>query len=309
MIVAEKLTKHYGSRVALDGVEFEISKNQVVGFLGLNGAGKTTVLKILAGLLLPSAGRVVIAGTDARENARAHRQRVGFLPDRPPLYGDMSVRKFLEYAAQLWGVRGSENQKRVDHVLELTQLREREFELIDWLSHGYRQRVGIAQSIVHKPDFVMLDEPINGLDPKQIVGMRDVIQTLREEHTVLVSSHILSEISRTCDQLLVLREGSIVARGSESDLLQKDTKSQVRLSVRGSRPDVEVVMASVEGAEDFVFVREDQGLLTFDVMVNAGIAREEIVAALVQSDIGVRALENRDSGLEELFLDLTQGAA
>ena len=206
MIRAEGLTKFYDSRCVVDNVSFEIANHEIVGFLGLNGAGKTTVLRMLSGILSPSAGIVEIDGQDLLANPASLRWRIGFLPERPPVYEDMHVRQYLEFAAQLRG----QSTHRVQEVTELTGLENVSKQRIGTLSHGYRQRLGIAQAIVHDPALVVLDEPINGLDPIQIKEMRDLITSLKQRHTVLVSSHILTEISQTCDRILVLQEGKLV---------------------------------------------------------------------------------------------------
>ncbi len=218
MIRVSELAKYFGGKRALGPVSFEIQDGETVGFLGLNGAGKTTALRILACDLRPSAGQVVVGDVDAVENPHAVRKQVGFLPENPPLYPDMTVRDYLAFAGRLRGMSPTELGRRIPEVLELTHLTGVHDELIRSLSHGYRQRVGVAQAVVHKPRLLVLDEPTRGLDPVQIVEMRQMIRNLKVNHTVLISSHILPEISETCDRLLVLGEGSIIARGTEDEL-------------------------------------------------------------------------------------------
>ena len=310
MIEAEDVHKHYGSRAALDGVSFSIAAGEVVGFLGLNGAGKTTMLKILCGLLLPTAGRVVVDGIDAVEDPLALRRRIGFLPDRPPLYGELSVRAMLSYAGRLNGVDGKRIAARVDEVLTLADLQHVADDLVETLSHGYRQRVGVAQSIVHEPKLVVLDEPISGLDPAQIVAMRGLIRGLKEKHTVLLSSHILNEITHTADRILVLHGGKIVAQGTENDLVGGGRK-RVALTVRGDRAIVERVVLAVAGVSD-VDVVAGEGYLGVVVARARFVddnAREATVAALVGAGCGVRSVVDLESDLEALFLKLTGGGA
>lgn len=309
MIVADRVSKLYGARWALSEVSFEIARGEVVGFLGLNGAGKTTVLKILCGVLWPSSGRVRVDGFDSLESPREVRARSGFLPDTPPLYGEMTVRAMLRYTGLLNGMAASRIARRVDEVIETCQLREVADDLVAWLSHGYRKRVGIAQSIIHEPKLVILDEPTGGLDPEQIVGMRGLIRRLAENHTVLISSHILAEIERTCDRLLVLHEGRIVAQGSEEELL-RNTRGAERLeiTVRGLPEDATRVLRNEGGVGEFEVARLEDGCARLDVQLRAGGTAEALVAALVGSGLGVRRVrESRGAGLESVFLELTRG--
>jgi len=218
MIKVEGLTKYYGERAAIRDLSFNIEKGEVIGFLGLNGAGKSTTLKVLGCVLLPTSGRVEIDGFDVTRDPHEIRKRIGFLPDTPPLYDEMTIAGYLEFVAQLRGVSKADLAMRVNDAMKKTSLTDRKDDVIASLSHGYRQRVGVAQALVHNPRLLILDEPTSGLDPVQIVEMRDLIRQLKGEHTVLVSSHILGEISQICDRYLVIQQGEIIARGTESDL-------------------------------------------------------------------------------------------
>ncbi len=306
MIVAEGISKFYGARQALDGLSFSIDKGEVVGFLGLNGAGKTTVLKILSGLLLPSSGRVLVDGIDGLESPRELRRRIGFLPDRPPLYGDMTVRQMLRYAGRLNGVSQSRIERRVDEVLELADLAHVDSDLVDWLSHGYRQRVGIAQTIVHEPALVILDEPIGGLDPEQIVGMRSLIRGLAEKHTVLLSSHILGEISQTCDRLLVLNQGRIVAQGAEKELVRGAVSDVVDVTVRGEAEAAQAALRSLPGVSELEVLAVDGDIVRLRVTAKGEAAREGVVKALIDNGLGVHRVVDAGGGLESVFLKLTR---
>ncbi len=219
MIEVEGLTKYYGRVRAVSDLTFSIPKGETVGFLGLNGAGKSTALKVLAGFLLPTAGSVRIEGHDVVADPLRVRSRIGFLPERPPLYDEMTARDFLSYVGRLRGMGRAKVELRMKTVMERTGIADHADRLIETLSLGYRKRLGIAQAIIHEPNLVILDEPWSGLDPLQRRHMRTLLSGLRGEHTVLIASHNLPEVRETCGQLLVLREGQLVAQGTEDELV------------------------------------------------------------------------------------------
>lgn len=310
MIRASQLTKFYERKCVVRDLSFSIQDREIVGFLGLNGAGKTTTLRMLAGLLMPSSGRIEIDGRDLLEDPLGLRWRIGFLPDHPPLYEDMTVRGFLGFSARLRGVDDARSASRVTEVLETTALREYADEPIQTLSHGYKQRVGIAQAIVHDPALVILDEPNNGLDPAQIVEMRKLIRSLTARHTVLVSSHILTEISQTCDRLLIIKDGALVDEGTEAALATKHgaTGKAVFVAVVGTRAAVEARLKSSPLVASFEVQGETAGAV--DVRVELTEAAPEALAQLVVSGgLGLRRLEPVKSELEGTFLRLTGAKA
>ena len=305
MIVVDGISKFYGARRALTDISVEIGAGQVVGFLGLNGAGKTTLLKILSGLLLPSSGTFRVGDVDGLKNPRALRRKIGFLPDRPPLYDDLSVRQMLTYAGRLNEVSARDIGAKVDRAVSLCGLDEVKDDLVAWLSHGYRQRVGIAQAIVHEPDLVILDEPISGLDPVQIVAMRDLIEGLSADHTILLSSHVLGEISQTCDHLLVLNRGVLVAQGPESKLRDEMRSTRFTFLVRGAASDAEVALASVDDIDVLETASVDDETCRIELDAPSSDGTERAVKALVGAGLGVRRVAEAETGLENIFLKLT----
>ncbi len=305
MLEVQGLTRYYGRFRALDDVSFRIDTHQVVGLLGLNGAGKSTTLRVLAGLLMPSAGTVRIEGTDATFAPNELRRRIGFLPEHPPLYDEMRVTEFLAWCGRMKGMTRAEVARRLPEVLEVCALGSVRDDVIGVLSHGYRKRVGIAQAIVHRPALVLLDEPVSGLDPHQIVGMRQTVRSLGREATVIVSSHILSEVEQTCDRILVLDEGRLVADGTEEELASRfGAGRRVQVEVRGDETAVRRALAGVEAVRDVETAPAGDGLVQADVSMETD-AREAVVAALVGAGLGVRRVEEGTHELERIFLRLT----
>ena len=308
MIKVSNLSKFYGAKRALGPVSFEIADGETVGFLGLNGAGKTTALRVLACDLMPSAGTISIHGVDAVSDPAAVRKQIGFLPENPPLYTDMTVLDYLRFAAELRGMKKGEYGRRIPEVLELTHLKDVASELIGTLSHGYRQRVGVAQAIVHAPRLLILDEPTRGLDPVQIVEMRSMIKNLKERHTVLISSHILPEISQTCDRLLVLGRGEILKTGTEEELTSDLAVEAVIVSVRRGEGDqfasaVAERLGKVEGVTGVDEPREIHDILTFTIHCDRDV-RPAVGRAVVEGGWDLLRLDSETSELEQIFVTL-----
>jgi ABC-2 type transport system ATP-binding protein len=313
MIRASNLSKFYGGKRALGPVSFEIADGETVGFLGLNGAGKTTALRILACDLRPSAGTIEVGGFDALAEPHQVRKRIGFLPENPPLYADMVVVDYLRFSGELRGMTKAEVKRRMPEILEITDLTDVANDQISTLSHGYRQRVGVAQAIVHDPKFLILDEPTRGLDPVQIVEMRNLIHDLKQNHTVLISSHILTEISQTCDRLLVLGRGKILGAGSEQDLATSETEiRQVTVVVRAPAGDdprgqIRTVLAAVDGVKAVADPYEQGGGLAF-ALETAKDCRAEVSRAVVTARLDLLKLDYARSELENTFIRLVGGA-
>jgi ABC-2 type transport system ATP-binding protein len=299
-------------------VSFEIGDGETVGFLGLNGAGKTTALRIFACDLRPSSGSVAIGDIDAVKSPHEVKKMVGFLPESPPVYGDMVVREYLEFAGRVRGMSGAEVEKRLPTVIEVTHVGEVTSQVIGTLSHGYRQRVGVAQAIMHQPKLLILDEPTRGLDPVQIVEMRNMIRDLKEAHTVLISSHILTEISETCDRILVLGAGEIIASGTEKSLLENiepaagsTWRVQVAIVAKGGGdpyrdPGLRSLMGGLAGVTEVSEAGREGEAASFEVTAERDV-RAELCRALVEAGHGVVRLGGSERKLENIFLKLVQG--
>lgn len=315
MIEIQDLYKFYGDRRAVGPLSCSIASGEIVGLLGLNGAGKTTTLRILACDLLPSSGRVTVDGLDVVQSPHEVRARIGYLPDHPPLYLEMSVHAYLHFAARLRGMSKAEADRRVPEVEEQTQLREVANDPIASLSHGYKQRVGIAQAVVHRPRLLVLDEPITGLDPVQIVEMRELLRSLRGEHTIILSSHILSEISETCDRLLVIKGGEIAAAGTEAELSAKLLRgAEVEITVRYDESE----SAGTEGGKARQIVEKIDGVRKVELLPQAEPGervvslrveaerdvREALCKALIDAGIGILQVRAGERELESVFLSL-----
>ena len=312
MIRASNLSKFYGGKRALGPVTFEIKDGETVGFLGLNVAGKTTALRILACDLRPSGGTIEVGGVDAVADPHEVRKRIGFLPENPPLYTDMVVSDYLRFAGELRGMSKADVKRRLPEVLEVTDIGDVAADQIGTLSHGYRQRVGVAQAIIHDPKFLILDEPTRGLDPMQIVEMRNLIHDLKQNHTVLISSHILTEISQTCDRLLVLGHGRLIGAGTESDLAASESEiRQVTVTIRlpsGDDPKGQIrkVLAAIDGVTSVADPYEQGGGLSFALSTTKD-CRAEVSRAVVQAKLDLLKLDYARSELENTFIRLVGG--
>jgi len=313
VIEIQELCKYYGQRRAIGPLSARIEKGEVIGLLGLNGAGKTTTLRVLACDLLPSSGTVKVGGIDVVERPEEVRRKIGYLSDRPPLYDEMRVREYLQFAYELRGKSAADGKKRVPEVAARLGLDRVLDDPVFSLSHGFRQRVGIAQAVVHEPELVVLDEPISGLDPVQIVEMRALVRQLGESHTVIVSSHILSEISETCDRLLVLRDGVIVASGTEEELSQSLLEGiRIELTVRAESSDLARILGvlraipDVSSAGAISALERGARILSFEIQAKRDV-REQVGVSLLQAGFPLLAMQRTESELEDVFLRLAGG--
>lgn len=306
MIQVENLTKRFAGTTAINNLTFEVAKGEVVGFLGPNGAGKSTTMRILAGYLPASSGSASIAGFDVFEQSLEARQHLGYLPENTPLYTDMRVGEYLRYRAKLKGVPGSKLRERVGDVLELCSLRDRERSLIGSLSKGYRQRVGLADALVHDPDLLILDEPTIGLDPNQIRQVRELIKNLASKRTVLISTHILSEVEIMCSRVIVIHRGEIKASDTAENLLSSHRAAgSMRIEAKVGNDSAAEALARLPGVKE-VSVENDGDYRAFTLRLDANAdPAEEVMRLAVNRHWTVRELTRRRASLEDVFVELT----
>jgi len=305
MIKVENLTKRYAAVTAIRDLNFEVAKGEIVGFLGPNGAGKSTTMRILTGYLPATSGRASIAGFDIFENSMETRRRIGYLPENTPLYSDMRVGEYLHYRANLKGVPGSKVKERVGDVLELCSLLDRERSLIGSLSKGYRQRVGLADALVHDPDLLILDEPTIGLDPNQIRQVRELIRNLGGKRTVLISTHILPEVEIMCSRVIVIHKGQIRASDTAENLLKNHRASgSMRLEAKVDS-DAAETLGKLPGVKDVAVERDGEWSL-FQMRLDANAdPSEEVMRLATAKHWAVRELSRRRPTLEDVFVELT----
>jgi ABC-2 type transport system ATP-binding protein len=308
LIEVQDLTKSYGPRLAVDGISFSVPRGEILGFLGPNGAGKSTTMRILTGYLSATAGTASIAGFDVFRNPLEVRRRIGYLPENNPLYNEMRVSDFLLLCCKLRGVPPSRRAGRVDYALEACGLGERRTDIIGRLSKGLRQRVGLAQAVVHDPDLLILDEPTSGLDPAQTRETRDLIVALGRDHTVILSSHILPEVSATCQRVVIINRGVLVADDRPENLARRMSEGHgidVELIVRGDPDAVRSKLSGIKGL-DSVEVRPLAGdECSVTVHSSGADRREDIARAIVRGGFGLRELQSRTLSLEDVFISLT----
>jgi ABC-2 type transport system ATP-binding protein len=271
MIKVEGLTKRYARTVAVDNISFEVEKGQIVGFLGPNGAGKTTTMRVLTCFLPPTAGTASVAGYDVLENPMEVKKRIGYLPETPPVYPEMEVVEYLKFTGQLKGISSADINKKVDEVIGRCALGDVSKKLIGKLSKGYRQRVGLAQAIIHNPDVLILDEPTSGLDPKQIIEIRELLKHLSGDHTIILSTHILTEVEQSCERIIIISQGKLVAIDSVANLTNRLRGSEsVALEVEAASgtpnpSDVQGRLEQVPGVSRVVLKDSKNGKLNFEV--------------------------------------------
>lgn len=308
MIEVENLTKKYGSHVAVDNLSFRVERGMIYGFLGPNGAGKSTTMNMMTGYIAATSGTVKINGYDILKNPEQAKKSIGYLPELPPVYPDMTVYEYLKFVAELKKVKKNERQAQIEDVMKQTQIEDVKGRLIKNLSKGYKQRVGLAQAIIGYPEVIILDEPTVGLDPKQIIEIRELIRELAKKHTIILSSHILSEVSAVCDHIMIISKGKLVASDTPEGLmtLLKGGR-QMKLSLLGEQSKVEELLRSMESVKDFSMQPpRAEGMVSVNIRTeDTEDIRVELFHRLAAADMPIMELSLSEKSLEDIFLELT----
>lgn len=310
MIEVQNLVKMYGTQMAVDHLNFKIEKGKIYGFLGPNGAGKSTTMNIMTGYLGATEGKVLINGLDILKEPELAKKSIGYLPEIPPLYLKMTVLEYLEFAAELKKIPKKEREEQIQEVIRITKLRDVEDRLIQNLSKGYKQRVGLAQAILGFPEIIILDEPTVGLDPKQIIEIRELIRKLAENHTVILSSHILAEVREVCDYIMIISNGKLVASDTPENLEEQSCKNGVvTIQARTTMEQMDLILMSVPGVKHATYVMEDSYVTARVESRNGEDIREEIFNGFAKAGLPLITLTMESTTLEEVFLELTQGSS
>lgn len=308
MIEVKNLSKKYGQHTAVDNLSFHVEKGQIYGFLGPNGAGKSTTMNMICGYLAPSDGTITINGYDVVKEPEKAKKSIGYLPEIPPIYMDMTVSEFLKFAAELKKVPKAERAAQIEEIMEMTGITDMQNRLIRNLSKGYRQRVGLAQAILGYPEVIILDEPSVGLDPKQIIEMRELIKKLGENHTVILSSHILSEVSAVCDHIMIISHGKLVASDSPEGLQKLLSGSaKLLLTIKTEKEALEEALSVMDGVESVVTEAAEDGCVLATIEVTKGKdIREALFYKFAELHMPILEMHLIEKSLEDIFLQLTQ---
>lgn len=308
MIEVKNLVKRYGEHTAVDHLSFQIEKGKIYGFLGPNGAGKSTTMNIITGYIASTEGQVIIDGHDILEEPEEAKKCIGYLPEQPPLYFDMTVLEYLKFAADLKKIPKDKRNSMIEEVMEMVKIKDMKDRLIKNLSKGYRQRVGLAQAILGYPEVIILDEPTVGLDPKQIIEIRSLIKSLKQKHTVILSSHILSEVSAICDYVLIISHGKLVASDTPDNLGKlAEGSNSLNMLIKGTRDQIRHGLETVSGIKD-ISITSDKEQNVWNVKVNTEEntdAREEIFYKMADQKCPILEMQSKKVSLEEIFLELT----
>ena len=307
MIEVQHLTKRYGRVTAVEDVSFRVERGEVLGFLGPNGAGKTTTMRILTGYMPATEGKAMVAGFDVFDQPIEAKRRTGYLPETPPLYPDMSVVEYLDFVAKVKGVPSGERRQRMQQIMERTRIADVATRLTGRLSKGYRQRVGLAQALIHNPDVLILDEPTAGLDPKQIIETRELIKALAGDHTIILSTHILPEVSQTCQRVVIINKGQVVAVDTPDNLTARLRGSETMyVQVDAAGVDATAVLRRVAGVSRVVEADRREAIVGYEVEGEHGRdIRRDLARAVVGGGWGLLELRPMRMSLEEVFLSLT----
>ena len=308
MIEVQDLTKAYGSVTAVDHVSFSVNKGEILGFLGPNGAGKTTTMRILTGFMPATSGTARVAGFDVFEDSLEVRRHIGYLPEAPPIYPDMTVETYLDFVLRIKNIPAEKRAARIDDGLTKTNLVDKRHELIKRLSRGYKQRVGLAQALVHDPDVIILDEPTVGLDPKQIIEVRNLIKALAGSHTIILSTHILPEVSMTCDRVVIINKGKIAAVDTPQNLTSQLKGGQrVRVDAQAPEKQLKEALTQIPGARSVqVSAASNDGHVIATIEADPGRdVRSQVAASVVEKGWPLYELRGVSLSLEDIFLQLT----
>ena len=307
MIKVEGVTKRYGATTAVRNISFEVERGEIVGFLGPNGAGKTTTMRVLTGFLPPTEGKASVAGHDVLEEPLEVKKRIGYLPESPPLYTEMETVDYLDFVARIKGIPSAEVAAKVDAAIERTALGNVRRKVIGKLSKGYKQRVGLAQALIHNPDVLVLDEPTNGLDPKQIIEVRELIRQLAGEHTIILSTHILSEVASTCGRIIIINEGRIEASDTPENLTARlQGGESTQLEIDGPAEEIEAKLKEFQGSGLVTRLPDSGGHTVWNVDApRSDNARAQLARLVVESGWGLYALKPIGLSLEDIFLKIT----
>jgi gliding motility-associated transport system ATP-binding protein len=307
VIEVQHLTKRYGRVTAVDDVSFRVERGEILGFLGPNGAGKTTTMRILTGYMPATEGKAIVAGFDVFDQPLEAKRRTGYLPETPPLYPDMSVAEYLDFVAKVKGVPSNERRERIGYVMERTRITDMASRLTGKLSKGYKQRVGLAQALIHNPDVLILDEPTAGLDPKQIIETRQLIKQLAGDHTIILSTHILPEVSQTCQRVVIINKGRVVAVDTPDNLTARLRGSETMyVQVDADGADATAALGRIPGVTRVAEADRRHGMVGYEVASEQGHdIRRDLARAIVSNGWGLLELRPMRMSLEEVFLSLT----
>lgn len=310
MIEVSNLVKKYGDHTAVDHLSFQIEKGKIYGFLGPNGAGKSTTMNMITGYIASTEGKVMIDGHDILEEPEAAKKCIGYLPEMPPLYFDMTVLEYMKFAADLKKIPRNQKDKQIKEVMDMVKITDMKDRLIKNLSKGYRQRVGLAQAILGYPEVIILDEPTVGLDPKQIIEIRELIRKLAKKHTVILSSHILAEVREVCDYIMIISGGKLVASDTTENLENMMSgKDQIEVEAKASRDEMDHIIRRTGKIKEVKYRTSASGITTAQIIAKGGEdIREELFLAFSHADVPMLTLNQSKTTLEEIFLELTQGS-
>ena len=308
MIEVEKLTKKYGDHVAVDNLSFRVERGMIYGFLGPNGAGKSTTMNMMTGYIAATSGTVKINGYDILKDPEQAKKSIGYLPELPPVYQDMTVYEYLKFVAELKKVKRSEHKAQIEDVMAQTRIEDVQNRLIKNLSKGYKQRVGLAQAIIGYPEVLILDEPTVGLDPKQIIEIRELIRELAKKHTIILSSHILSEVSAVCDHIMIISKGKLVASDTPEGLVTRlKGGRQLMMSVQGEQSELEEILQSIGQIKDYS-IQPSKAERCVSAIIRTqeqDDIRVELFHRLAAADLPIMELSLSEKSLEDVFLELT----